>query len=71
MKKIVIIGAGIEHTTLAKLVEVGVTVNEMPKQAPIEFKIKPPMVLDWMDNVKIDDIPRNKFFDKPRRNYRK
>jgi hypothetical protein len=64
---IIIVGAGIGHSTLARLVDVDVTIV---KQEPIEFKIKA-MELDWMENVKIDDFPRNKFFDKPRRNYRK
>ena len=68
---IIVGGMGIARTALAKLVEVGVTVvNEIPREEPIEFKIKP-MELDWMDNVKVDDIPRNRFFDKPRHNYRK
>ena len=69
--RIIIVGMGIPHTALARLVEAGVTiVNEIPKEEPIEFKIKP-MELDWMDNVKVDDIPRNRFFDKPRHNYKK
>ena len=66
---IIVIGIGLTTTTLAKFAANVVVVNEIPKQESFEFKPNPP--LELIDTVKIVDIPRNKFFDKPRHNYKK